>query len=496
MPESLGRYRPVAVLGAGGMGRVFLALDPYGRTVAVKQLHPALTHDRDIRERLRREVAAMHEVRSTRVAEILDADLNAAIPFVVTRYVQGKTLEDVVTAGGPLGRSALLRVAGGMAEALAAIHDAGHVHRDLKPANVMLASGEPVVIDFGIAQAQDATRITRAGGLIGTADHLAPEVVGGMPAGPPADVFSWATTLAYAATGRRAFGDGPAPAILYRTVHGEADLEGVPGDLRSLLVAALSQDPGARPDAHELIRRIVESSHARPMPDETEGPRRDPTVSGGPSKSGTNTPALAGPHRPEEPAGPAHTAHDRPTGRKRTRMAVSIGTATVLVLASAILLFRHELSGGGRGERRAPVATTTQPAAPQVPVYSEEIGSFEPAVRFREFLNDHVKQQVRITSRLSGEIAPKTPHGRYDNFGSNKDPYLFLWGHCMDPLESGEVPTLDKCDAIQVTIAGKEKTGRPGLGWVHHLYNLTGNFTVDGGGGYQGVQAFVLTPVE
>ncbi|HZE34068.1 MAG TPA: hypothetical protein VE198_21875, partial [Actinoallomurus sp.] len=97
---------------------------------------------------------------------------------------------------------------------------------------------------------------------------------------------------------------------------------------------------------------------------------------------------------------------------------------------------------------------------------------------------------------LSGEIAPKTARGNYDNSGSNTDPYLFLSGHCTDPLGSGEVPTLDKCDAVQVTIAGKEKTGRPGLGWVHHIYNLTGNSTVDGGGFYQGVQAFTLTPVE
>jgi hypothetical protein len=177
-------------------------------------------------------------------------------------------------------------------------------------------------------------------------------------------------------------------------------------------------------------------------------------------------------------------------------MAVSIGTAAVLALASAFLLTQHGQSGGGRGARRTPVAATTQPTAPQVPTYSEEIGSFEPAVRFREFLIAHLKQQVRITSRLSGEIAPKVAGDTYDNFGSNKDPYLFLWGECMDPLGPGEVPTLDKCDAMEVTIAGKENTGRPGLDWVHHIYNLTGNFTVDGGGIYQGTTAFVLTPVE
>ena len=177
-------------------------------------------------------------------------------------------------------------------------------------------------------------------------------------------------------------------------------------------------------------------------------------------------------------------------------MAVSIGTAAVLVLASALLLTRHGQSGGGRGARRTPVAATTQPTAPQVPTYSEKIGSFDPAVHFRQFLDQHVKQEVRITSQLSGEIAPKVAGRRYDNSGSNKDPYLFLWGHCQDPLGPGEVPTLDKCDAVQVTIAGKEKTGRPGLGWVHHIYNLTGNFRVDGGGMYQGTFAYVLTPVE
>ncbi len=174
----------------------------------------------------------------------------------MTRYVPGRTLEDVVTQDGPLTGPALLRLARGLASALTAVHAAGVVHRDLKPANVMLVEGEPVVIDFGIAQAPDSTRLTMTGMFMGTPGYLAPEVIEGSPSGPAADVHSWAATLAFAATGRPPFGTGSFEAIFYRIVNGQPDLAAMPAPLLPMVLHALARDPARRPSAAELADRV------------------------------------------------------------------------------------------------------------------------------------------------------------------------------------------------------------------------------------------------
>src|SRR5262250_2784423 len=146
--DRLGPYRLLERLGEGGMGVVYLAADPEHRKVAVKALRPAVAADPTARRRLAREVETMRRVRSPYVAEVIDADLEGGTPYIVTRYVPGRTLEQVVTEGGPLPPPTLARLACGLADALAAVHAAGVVHRDLKPSNVMLLDEVPVVIDF------------------------------------------------------------------------------------------------------------------------------------------------------------------------------------------------------------------------------------------------------------------------------------------------------------------------------------------------------------
>ena len=190
------------------MGVVHLACDPQGSMVAVKVLRPDTTESMNARLRLAREVETMRRVRSPFVAEVLDADVTGEFPYIVTRYVPGPTLEAMVRNRGPLSGSGLRLLAYGTAEALTAIHAAGVVHRDLKPGNVMLTDDRPVVIDFGIAQSPDATRLTQDGLVMGTPGYLAPEVIEGRPSSPASDVHSWAATLAYAATGRAPFGGG------------------------------------------------------------------------------------------------------------------------------------------------------------------------------------------------------------------------------------------------------------------------------------------------
>jgi serine/threonine protein kinase len=220
MPDRLGPYRLLDVIGEGGMGVVHLARDNEGRAVAIKVLRPGVADDPDARRRLGREFNTMRRVRSPFMAEVIDADVTGQVPYVVTRYVAGPSLDQKVRQDGPLRGPALERLAWGLAEGLAAVHAAGVVHRDLKPGNVVMAGGVPVVIDFGIAHAPDVTRITQAGMFMGTPGYLAPEVVEGLPSGPSADVHSWASTVAFAATGRPPFGTGSYETIFYRIVSG------------------------------------------------------------------------------------------------------------------------------------------------------------------------------------------------------------------------------------------------------------------------------------
>jgi hypothetical protein len=255
--ERLGPYRLGERLGEGGMGVVYLASGPDDRPVAVKVLRQGVPAEATARHRLAREVETMRRIHSPFVAEVVDADVEGDPPYIVTQYVAGRTLEDVVTEDGPLTGAGLARLASGLAAALAAVHAAGVVHRDLKPCNVMLLDGEPVVIDFGIAQALDSTRLTMTGMFMGTPGYLAPEVIEGKPSGPAADVHSWAATMAYAATGRPPFGTGQFEAIFYRIVHGQPELDCMPAPLLPIVLACLARDPGQRPCAPNLAEMVA-----------------------------------------------------------------------------------------------------------------------------------------------------------------------------------------------------------------------------------------------
>ncbi|MEZ0074365.1 protein kinase domain-containing protein [Planotetraspora sp. GP83] len=261
-PERIGPYRLLRQLGEGGMGVVHLGLDAEGREVAVKVLHPHVASDLKARDRLTREVETMRRVRSKRVAEVLDADLAGAMPYIVTRYAPGRTLEQTVLEDGPLAHRDVIRLARGLCEALVAIHAAAVVHRDLKPANVMLVDGEPLVIDFGIAHLVNATRLTQTGMFVGTPGYLAPEIIRDSEITQAADVHALAATVFFAATGKPPFGSGTFESVCYNILEGKAQVDLAPPWMRGWLRLALATDAGSRPTAASLLRlsRVLDPS--------------------------------------------------------------------------------------------------------------------------------------------------------------------------------------------------------------------------------------------
>jgi serine/threonine protein kinase len=256
-PRVIGEYRLRAQLGAGGMGRVYLGLSPAGRAVAIKIVHPNLASDADFLRRFGQEVAAARAVSGIYTAPVVASGLNERPPWLATAFVPGPSLDQVVGENGPLPEQALWPLLAGLVEALQAIHACGVVHRDLKPANVLLATDGPRVIDFGIARAADGTSLTAAGVVFGTPGFMSPEQAEGRGAGPASDVFALGCVVAYAAAGMGPFGTGTAAAILYRVVHAQPVLDGVPPRLRPVIAACLAKDPGARASLRALSGMIA-----------------------------------------------------------------------------------------------------------------------------------------------------------------------------------------------------------------------------------------------
>ncbi|MFE4538206.1 protein kinase [Streptomyces scopuliridis] len=276
-PQRIGAYRLLARLGVGGMGQVYLARSDRGRTVAVKLVHQELAEQEQFRSRFRQEVAAARRVGGRWTAPVLDADTEAAVPWLATGYVAGPSLHTVVSGGrsgsgdaaggghGPLPERSVRILASGLAHALQDIHSAGLIHRDLKPSNVLVTIDGPRVIDFGIARALETVAddsLTRTGSLIGSPGFMAPEQVRGDRVTAACDVFCLGSVLTYAATGRLPFGtaDTGAHALMFRIAQEEPDLTGLPAGLTELVRGCLEKDPAARPTTRDVLARVGETA--------------------------------------------------------------------------------------------------------------------------------------------------------------------------------------------------------------------------------------------
>jgi predicted Ser/Thr protein kinase len=253
-PEWIGHYRVVKSLGRGGQGAVYLAMAPNGVRVAVKVLHDLV--DETARARFAREVEAARRVATFSTARVLDVNITGQYPYIVSEYVEGPSLEQLVRKHGPRDADSLTRLALSTAGALAAIHKAGIVHRDFKPSNVLIGHDGPRVIDFGIARALDQVTMT-AGKMVGTPPYMSPEQLSGEAVGPASDVFSWAVTIIFAATGRPAFGEDSVPAVFNRVLNFHPDLSPLPPTLRSIVGACLKKRSDERPSASDVMLAII-----------------------------------------------------------------------------------------------------------------------------------------------------------------------------------------------------------------------------------------------
>ncbi|GAA2573013.1 serine/threonine-protein kinase [Actinomadura fulvescens] len=348
-PRETGRYRLTGRLGEGGQGVVYLGEGPSGERVAVKMLK---TTDAAARARFAREMEAARRVAPFCTAAVLGSAADGAHPYVVSEYVDGPSLQQRVDERGPLLHGDLQRLAVNTASALAAIHGAGIVHRDLKPANVLLGPDGPRVVDFGIARAIDAETHTQ---LVGTPAYFAPEWLAGHAPTPASDVFAWAGTMVFAATGRPPFGKAASiPAVMHRIANGEPDLTGVPPSLSGLLAECFRKDPAARPSARDLMVRLVDPA-GHSVPPQAVQPQAAPPQAPSPQPA----PGVYSPAMPTSPV-------DQPPRRSRRAALAIAGAGTVIVVLVGVIAYLLGVGDDdGKGGRPGAGGTTSTSGTPK-----------------------------------------------------------------------------------------------------------------------------------
>jgi serine/threonine protein kinase len=384
-PRYAGKYRLLSRLGGGGMGQVFLGQSPGGRLVAVKLIRAELASDPEFRARFAREVLTARTISGIFTVPVVDADVDGPQPWLVTAYVDGPSLADMVASQGPVPPGPALTLAAGLAEGLEVIHAAGVVHRDLKPSNVLLAADGPRIIDFGISHTADASGLTRTGWVAGSPGFMSPEQAEGIPAGPASDIFSLGSVLVFAVTGSEPFGSGTAAALLYRVVHGRPDTSGVPAPIRPLVERCLEKDPRRRPTAGDIVAEL--GSAPRP---ESAGVSPAPPVFGSTVTTARPDGTSSAMTWPAQPPGTT-ASRPGPPRRRGPGLAVVAAVAAVAVLgAAALTVVLH------RSAAAQPVTmrNTSRPATPATSA------SREPP---------------RPTAPVSGQESPSAGYNRYAN---------------------------------------------------------------------------------
>lgn len=262
--RELGGYTLLRKLGSGGMSVVYEAIDGGGKSVAFKLFHPSWVEQPEILKRMQREVAMLRRIKSPYVAQILDAEFDEAEKFIVTELVTGLSLQEDVVENGRYTEEDLEELAHKLGEALQCIHQAGVLHRDLKPSNIMISEAGPVIIDFGIAQLAEDTRLTRQGLLAHTPGYCDPRVLRGAAPDSAADWWALTAVLAYAATGVPPFGAGLPDVIMQRVLFELPDLPNLAPDLADLFTLALSGKMENRIDFATFMRGLPDPQKVLP----------------------------------------------------------------------------------------------------------------------------------------------------------------------------------------------------------------------------------------
>ncbi|MFB4295507.1 serine/threonine protein kinase [Actinomadura sp. NTSP31] len=468
-PERLGEHRLLRRLGEGGQGVVYLAEDPSGRQVALKVLH-----DRGgSRDGFLREISAARKVAPFCTAEILHVGEDGDLPYVVTEFIDGPSLRELVEDTGPQSGPALYRLGIGTATALAAIHQAGIVHRDFKPGNVLVGPDGPRVIDFGVARSVDAT-VTAASTVIGTPSYMAPEQLAGAAVGPPADVFAWGATIAYAANARPPYGQDTIPAVMNRIVKGKPDLGGLTGPLRALVAESLHKDPSRRPESRDLLLRLLEHSQGPVAAPEALAQGRALAM----ADDRTLTDRTARWATAQRPA--------RPLFQRRVLLS-GIAAATALLVLTTALAIRHRTSPhrthpmaaqSGRGTplpaARAAVPTTDPTSPTQIAsaieraVAQRKTAAFTATGAFPEgedAFEAHGRLHYRQGDSTNYDLTVRNPHIT-DDYAQR----LIILGDCAyyrdDPKHCAHITaTATELDDPHLWMAGDVR-------WVSSPYNL------------------------
>ncbi|MFD5425136.1 serine/threonine-protein kinase [Streptomyces sp. NPDC127084] len=372
-PPRIGGYGLLARLGEGGMGEVFLARTASGRALALKTVRPDVSREPGFAERFAREIHTSDRVRSPWTVTVVDFSPPGHAPqWLATEYVPAPSLGEWVQRHGPLPEPAVRVLARELSAALVAVREAGVVHRDIKPGNILLGPERPLLIDFGIARAVRDPRQTQTGAVIGTPGYLAPEQAVGTAAGAPADVFSLAAVLVYAATGRGPFA-GPGeelqlPTLLYRIVHDEPLLDGVPESLAPLVKECLAKAPEQRPTADEIGARLTALGTgswgaAAPPALPAEADRREAELRRLLSVPEPTVAAMTSPAPVPVPPYPA-SAPSRGARRGRgPRTVAAVAAVAVLALAAVVLVPRLPWGNDGNAASRGPSPTAASSSA-------------------------------------------------------------------------------------------------------------------------------------
>ncbi|MEU6912015.1 serine/threonine-protein kinase [Streptomyces olindensis] len=264
-----GRYRLADSIGSGGMGRVWRAHDEVlHRSVAIKELTAALyvseSEQAILLARTRAEARAAARISHTAVVTVHDVLEHDGRPWIVMELVEGRSLADAVKEEGRVEPREAARIGLWVLRALRAAHTAGVLHRDVKPGNVLLGrDGRVLLTDFGIAQIEGDTTITRTGEVVGSVDYLAPERVRGHDPGPSSDLWALGATLYTAVEGRSPFRRTTPLTTMQAVVEEEAAELQHAGPLAPVITALLRKDPATRPDPSEAERMLAEAAEGR-----------------------------------------------------------------------------------------------------------------------------------------------------------------------------------------------------------------------------------------